>query len=497
MTTMEPHAQLNSLDQIRAKFLTFLIGFLWFNVAMVAIAAVVGGTAPVLATVAIAAALAGIPTALWFTASRTSAGIAAGMGLAGLVALLVYAFRWDGSGMALQIDMHMYFFAALALMAGLLDWRAMLAFTAVVAVHHLGLNLVMPALVFPDGGSLVRVVLHAVILLLEFGALVWLTEKIKASFAVSERLSEEAKAATAKAEALSADLTVKGRHDTARTQALETLVQAFRTTAVTTLTEVASHSEKLRASAGGLSSIAETTAQQASGAAKASSVASQNVETVAAAAEELASSIAEITDKVGVTRDTVGRAASMTAETSRKVAGLAADAQKIGDVVGLISEIAEQTNLLALNATIEAARAGEAGRGFAVVASEVKSLATQTAKATGDISIQVSAIQSATTDAVEAIKSIAQIMEDVSRTTSAIAAAVEQQGAATSEISRNAQLAADGTRTAADNTGAVTTAAGKTHQSVAEIQTVSDQMADGAKRLRTEVDRFLANVAAA
>ena len=133
--------------------------------------------------------------------------------------------------------------------------------------------------------------------------------------------------------------------------------------------------------------------------------------------------------------------------TNEQIAGLAEAAQKIGDVVKLIRDIAGQTNLLALNATIEAARAGEAGRGFAVVASEVKSLAVQTAKATEEIAAQILAVQGSTTGAVEAIRSIAGRMQEISSYTSAVAASVEQQNAATGEISQNVAGAAQGTGT--------------------------------------------------
>ena len=175
--------------------------------------------------------------------------------------------------------------------------------------------------------------------------------------------------------------------------------------------------------------------------------ASVNVQTVASAAEELSSSISEIARQVAQSSTIAGKAvedaqADRHASSRRWRRG----AQKIGDVVGLISSIAGQTNLLALNATIEAARAGDAGKGFAVVASEVKNLANQTAKATGDISAQIAEIQAATTEAVEAIGTIAQTIDELSRIAASIAASVEEQGAATQEIARNVHEAASGTQ---------------------------------------------------
>ena len=156
--------------------------------------------------------------------------------------------------------------------------------------------------------------------------------------------------------------------------------------------------------------------------------ASANVQTVAAATEELSSSVSEIGRQVTQSTEIAGQAVAEANRTNVTVQGLSAAAQKIGDVVKLISDIASQTNLLALNATIEAARAGEAGRGFAVVANEVKSLASQTAKATDEISAQVSAMQGATAEAVQAIESIGRTIGAINEIASAISVAVEQQG---------------------------------------------------------------------
>src|SRR5262249_39402941 len=143
--------------------------------------------------------------------------------------------------------------------------------------------------------------------------------------------------------------------------------------------------------------------------------------------------------------------------------------ERIGDVVRLINDIAGQTNLLALNATIEAARAGEAGKGFAVVASEVKNLATQTARATEEISGQIHEIQTATRDSVISIQKIPTTIHQISEIATAVAAAVEEQGAATQEIARNVQQAADGTQEVANNVGGVTEAAGETGAAAAEV----------------------------
>ncbi len=283
----------------------------------------------------------------------------------------------------------------------------------------------------------------------------------------------------------------------ARQERVELLIDGFRSTARDAVDNVLSNTGAMRQAADAMTGMSQQTSERAGGAMSASEVASSNVQTVAAAAEELAATIAEIAGKVATTTETVSRVADMTNDANGKVGSLAEAAQRIGDVVRLISDIAEQTNLLALNATIEAARAGEAGRGFAVVASEVKSLANQTAKATEEISAQINAVQESTGAAVKAIEDISEVMGEVDTTTAAIAAAVEEQGAATSEISRNAQLAADGTRDVVENTDGVTKDAEQTAVTASEVLAALSAVEEQAVSLRSEVGRFLDDVAAA
>ena len=198
----------------------------------------------------------------------------------------------------------------------------------------------------------------------------------------------------------------------------------------------------MQSTAVGLLGSSEQTSQRAQSAVQASSEASANVVIAATATNELSASIGEISQQLDRTTEVVRASVNEAEVTNNQIAGLAEAAQKIGDVVKLIRDIAGQTNLLALNATIEAARAGEAGRGFAVVASEVKSLAVQTAKATEEIASQILAVQASTSSAVDAIHGIAGRMQEISTYTSTVAASVEQQNAATGEISHNVAGAA-------------------------------------------------------
>src|SRR5882757_6869402 len=232
---------------------------------------------------------------------------------------------------------------------------------------------------------------------------------------------------------------------------------------------VSSASTQLEASAGTLSATAERSQTLTTAVAAASEEASTNVQSVASATEELSSSVTEISRQVQesarMATDAVGQART----TNDRVSELSKAASRIGDVVELINTIAGQTNLLALNATIEAARAGEAGRGFAVVASEVKALAEQTAKATGEIGQQITGIQAATQDSVGAIKEISGTIEKLSEISSTIAAAVEEQGAATQEISRNVQQAAQGTQQVSANITDVQRGAGETGSASSQV----------------------------
>ncbi|AXS39850.1 HAMP domain-containing methyl-accepting chemotaxis protein [Breoghania sp. L-A4] len=282
-----------------------------------------------------------------------------------------------------------------------------------------------------------------------------------------------------------------------RQQTVDSLIGTFRTEIRELLDAVGANADNMQETARTLTGIANETSGQAAGAKSASEEASSNVQTVAAAAEELAASIEEISRQVTTTTDIVGQATANAAATDSKIGGLATAASKIGDVVSLIQAIAEQTNLLALNATIEAARAGEAGKGFAVVASEVKELATQTSKATEEIGSQVAAIQASTEEAVEAIRLITETMDKVNEYTSSISAAVTEQGAATTEISRNVQEAAAGTQSVVANMNHVTGAVSETMESANQVLVASGEVNEQSGKLRLTVDSFLERVAAA
>ncbi|CCE06586.1 putative sensory transducer protein; signal peptide [Bradyrhizobium sp. STM 3843] len=260
---------------------------------------------------------------------------------------------------------------------------------------------------------------------------------------------------------------------------------------------VSAASTQLEASAGKLTSTANRSQQLATTVAAASEEASANVQSVATATEEMASSVNEISRQVQESARMASEAVGQARSTTDRVSELSRAATRIGDVVELINTIAGQTNLLALNATIEAARAGEAGRGFAVVATEVKALAEQTAKATGEIGQQISGIQAATHESVNAIRDISSTIEKLSEIASTIAAAVEEQGAATQEISRNVQQAARGTQDVSSNITDVQRGATETGSASSQVLSAAQTLSGDSTRLRQEVSKFLTSVRAA
>ncbi|MCG2627993.1 methyl-accepting chemotaxis protein [Bradyrhizobium sp. WYCCWR 13023] len=260
---------------------------------------------------------------------------------------------------------------------------------------------------------------------------------------------------------------------------------------------VASAATELEAAAGTLTGTAESTQQLSIAVAAASEEASTNVQSVASATEQMSSSVTEISHRVQDSARMAAEAVNQARQTNDRVSELSRAAARIGDVVELINSIAGQTNLLALNATIEAARAGDAGRGFAVVASEVKALAEQTAKATGEISQQISGIQVATQESVAAIGTIGATIGSLSEISAAVAAAVEEQGAATQEISRNVQQAAKGTQDVSSNISDVQRGASETGSASSQVLSSAQSLSIESNRLKTEVDKFLATIRAA
>jgi methyl-accepting chemotaxis protein len=281
----------------------------------------------------------------------------------------------------------------------------------------------------------------------------------------------------------------------ARRARLEAAIGSFRGRIESLLSLVGDSAGTMKAAATTLFGSSSRTTERADRAVRESSSSSENAKTAASAAEELSASIAEISRQLERTTHEVRDAAEVSQSTDAEILALSQTTQKIGDVVQLIRDVAAQTNLLALNATIEAARAGAAGRGFAVVASEVKSLAVQTGRATEEIAGQIDAVQASARDAVEAIGRISARMDGVNGSTSAVAASVEQQNIATTQILRNVAAAAQSAQLAASALGEVTDAAKDTRTSAQTVLEESQSVETALANLRSEVSDFLDKVA--
>ncbi len=319
----------------------------------------------------------------------------------------------------------------------------------------------------------------------EVGEIAAAVEKFKIKAAEKAQAEAEAKAAQDRiaAEQRKADM--------------HRLADAFESAVGQIIETVSSASTELEASASSLTRTAETTQHLSNTVASASEEASASVQSVASASEEMSASVTEISRQVQESARIAADAVSQAQDADQRVHSLSQAAGKIGDVVELINTIAGQTNLLALNATIEAARAGEAGRGFAVVASEVKNLAEQTARATKEIADQVTGIQTSTQESVASIRGIGGVINRISEISSAIASAVEEQGAATQEITRNVQQAAIGATQVASNIAEVNKGASETGTASTQVLSAAKSLSEDSNRLKLEVQKFLTTVRAA
>ena len=318
----------------------------------------------------------------------------------------------------------------------------------------------------------------------EIGAMAGAVQVFKDNMIRARTLEGEVEANKAKAEA-------------DRKRGMMEMADQFERAVGGIVTTVSAAATELQGAAQSLSTSSTQTAHQSTIVAAASEEAAANVRTVASAAEELSGSVREISRQVSASAMMANKAVQEAHETNGQVGELSAGALKIGAIVDLINDIASKTNLLALNATIEAARAGEAGRGFAVVASEVKALAEQTSKATAEITGHISGVQMSTNHAATAILGIGKTIDEISNIASTIAAAVEEQGAATDEIARNVDQAAHGTTEVTRNITGVHHAAEASGVSAQRVLFSATELSRQSDRLRAEMDTFLATVRAA
>jgi methyl-accepting chemotaxis protein len=412
-----------------------------------------------------------------------------------------------------QIDAHLYYFAALAMLAGFCCWRALAIATVMIALHHIALNFLLPLAVFPGGSDFGRVVLHAIIVLLEAGVLIWLTNVLESTFMASEKalqMVQDAKADTERlakireAEQDAAKLEVE-RQSTERaqqqTRAAETraadlhrLATAFEKDVGEIVAKVTDQVDRSINDLKILAAQTQSNRSSVDSALAASGEIAIGIESVTGAVLQLTASFEEINSQMQMPSGTGKEVTEKTNFAGQAVESLRQSSNQIGDIVRLINDIAAQTNLLALNATIEAARAGDAGKGFAVVANEVKALATQTATATAEIASKIDDMRKATQITVDAISDISTSVLKISSMATSVAGATEEQSSATREISRVTHEVESSIKNASHEITKLHEISDSTQRSATDLQQGSTDLSTQIDALRQGVERFLATL---
>ncbi|HEX5778003.1 MAG TPA: methyl-accepting chemotaxis protein [Xanthobacteraceae bacterium] len=423
---------------------------------------------------------------LWLKRSLLTVSLAITVALVGQTSLLVYAFE----GHPWQVEMHFYYFVVLAMLSGFCGWRSLLLAAALIAFHHLGLNFVLPSAVYPGGADLIRVIVHALFVVIEVAMLIYIGRTIRGAFYAADMARGEAERAAAELNKAGAERERSLMATTQRADDLSGKLDRFKREIAESIEILHAAATELQANSDSLSSAAAQTNAQSVTASVASENTAEKVNSAAASGDELARTIAEVGANAAQSSRLAADAVSEAESTNRTIDEMALMAKEIGDVTGLIASIAARTNLLALNATIEAARAGEAGRGFAVVAQEVKALAAQTASATQNIATRIEAIQSTTARSVSAIQGVSGTIDKLDQFSALIAAAVEEQAVAARDIASNVNAAANGVGHMNAAIGEIESIAGRTALSAGVLGHSAVEVARQTERIRNRVRAF-------
>jgi methyl-accepting chemotaxis protein len=403
--------------------------------------------------------------------------------LIGQTSLLVFTF----DGHPWQVEMHFYYFVMLALLLGFCDWGILVTAAALIAGHHLILNIFLPEAIFPGGTDFLRVVVHAVAVVIETAMLIGISHAIRTTFSHAQKAHYEAETAAAELKRAGIQREKELSATTMRADQLGGLLDRFKHEMESSTEILHMAAQALQSDADGLNKTAAEANAQFMTAASGSEATAHDVQAAAAAGEQLASSIAEVGLNAARSSQLAASAVEEATRTSATIDKLADVTAEIGKVTGLISAIAAQTNLLALNATIEAARAGEAGRGFAVVAQEVKALAGETAKATEEIGQRIAAMQVESGRSVEAIQSISGTIRQLDEFSARIAEAVEEQASSAREIAANVNAAACSVGQVGGAIVQIEGVADQASRSANKLNEAAAEVADQTKRIRNQV----------
>jgi methyl-accepting chemotaxis protein len=431
--------------------------------------------------------LGGLPVLLFALKRPTlSIAFALALTLVGQTSLLVFVMR----GHPWQIEMHFYYFAVLAMLSGFCGWRTILFAAGLIACEHIVFNFLLPQAIFPGESDIARVLVHAAIVIVETVMLIGIGLTIRKAFEEAEDARRAAELSTAELQRLSDVRETTLGETTQRAERTRAVLERFETEMATSIESLQTSAKALLDNASALDASATKTSAQVATVSTVSEVTARKVEMAAHGGEELARTIGEVGASAAQSSQLALAAVADVEKTDTTINEMAAVAMEISKVTGLISGIAAQTNLLALNATIEAARAGEAGRGFSVVAQEVKALSNQTAKATQEIAMRIAAMQDATAKAVAAMRQISARIRELGGVATGIASAVEEQAAATREISANVASAATGVGHVENSITEIELLAQTNSTSAVLVSEAADAVANQTRTIGTRIRTF-------
>jgi len=468
-----------NIETIRSKSIHFLGAFVLLQIPIVWLAAFTAQNDAVLFL-----GFSILLGAVAFLTSRQQNTLLAGnmiaVTLMGQVCLIVAALK----GHPYQIDVHMYFFALMGMLAALLSVSAIILATLTVAIHHLFVYLFVPEFVFPGESTYWRVGLHAIILICESVVLLWLIFLVNSAFKATLKKKNEAEQALDLANAADKKrIEAEEQAKAERKQVMTKISTDFHESIVQTVEDVKAVVQQSLLTFEGMFERANDSKGLSEQASSAVSDTTKQTSSVAAATEELNAAIGEISSQAHKASSGTNNAADEAENAMKVVERLEEASSSIGEIISFISGIAGQINLLALNATIESARAGEAGKGFAVVAGEVKTLAGQTEKATQDITERIGTMESVSHEVSKSMQNILSVIRDINAISTSIASAVEEQSTATREISSLIQKVSS-------SAGQVNENVIQLNQGVVETSNETSNLGESFRALQQRVDKL-------